>query len=101
MISIYKYGKGGCFLLGMSKPFDQQMKRLALVSPETLLQWLLPDAEYIKELPLKLQLTEFDVDLLIQIRWKGREMLLHIEFQTNNDLTMAERTLRYNVLART
>lgn len=58
----------------MSKPFDQQMKRLALVSPQTLLHWFLPEAEYLKELPLKLALTEFDVDLLLKIREKGFEI---------------------------
>ena len=31
---------------------------------------------------------------------KGRQMLLHLEFQTHNDPEMAERLLRYNVLAR-
>lgn len=76
------------------------MKRLALVSPHTLLHWLLPQAEYLQEMPLKLDLTEFDVDLLLKIKEQGQEMLLHLEFQTANDRSMAERTLRYHVLAR-
>ena len=84
----------------MVKPFDRQMKRLAQTSPQTLLQWFLPGAEYIKELPLNLELTKFDVDVLLKIKWHEHEMLLHIEFQTFNDLSMAERALRYNVLAR-
>jgi hypothetical protein len=57
--------------MGMSKPFDKQMKRLAQTSPETLLQWLLPGATYVKELPLPLEITDFeyerseDADLLV------------------------------------
>jgi len=37
---------------------------------------------------------------LLGVRVSGQDMLLHLEFQTHNDPAMAERLLRYNVLAR-
>jgi len=40
------------------------------------------------------------VDSLLHVIFNGKEMLLHIEFQTYNDSAMAERLLRYNILAR-
>lgn len=84
----------------MAKPFDALMKRLAHFKPEVLLTFLLPGAVFLEEKPLELKLTEFDVDALLLIEWDRQEMLLHVEFQTFNDYKMAERILRYNVLAR-
>ncbi len=40
------------------------------------------------------------MDALLDVVVGGEAMLLHLEFQTYNDLTMPERLLRYNVLAR-
>lgn len=82
-----------------NKPWDEAMKRMANRDPKALLQWLLPGAVLISILPLELDLTEFDVDILLKIMWKGVEMLLHVEFQTRNDYNMGNRTVRYNVLA--
>lgn len=83
----------------MTKPWDDAMKHMAHLSPQALLQWVLPGAVYLGELPLELNLREFDVDLLLKILWDKQEMLLHIEFQTRNDVHMAKRMVRYNVLA--
>jgi hypothetical protein len=82
-----------------NKPWDEGMKRMASLNPDALLQWLLPGAVFLSMLPLELDLTEFDVDLLLKIVWKNKEILLHVEFQTRNDYNMADRTVRYNVLA--
>jgi hypothetical protein len=61
---------------------------------------VLGDAHFNRELPHKLKTWKQEVDSLLDVTFKGQEMLVHLEFQTYNDLTMAERMLRYNVLAR-
>lgn len=84
----------------ISRPFDHFMKSLAHLNPNAFLQLLLPGASFCNEVPLNLKLVDFDVDVLLQMKWHGQEMLLHVEFQKRNDYKMDERTLRYNVLAR-
>ncbi|HKV58532.1 MAG TPA: hypothetical protein VJO32_09620, partial [Ktedonobacteraceae bacterium] len=60
----------------------------------------LGEGEFIGELPEKLKTWKLEVDALLRTFVRGHQMLLHIEFQTYNDLDMAERLLRYNVLLR-
>lgn len=84
----------------VSRPFDHFMKSLAHLNPHAFLQLLLPGATFSNEVPLNLKLVDFDVDVLLQMKWHGQEMLLHVEFQKRNDYKMDERMLRYNVLAR-
>lgn len=84
----------------ISRPFDHFMKSLAHLNPHAFLQLLLPGAIFCEEMPLNLKLVDFDVDTLLQMKWNGQKMLLHIEFQKRNDYKMDERMLRYNVLAR-
>lgn len=69
-------------------------------NPQAFVTWILGDAQFIGELPEKLKTWNLEVDALLRTAVKGQQMLLHIEFQTYNDLEMAERLLRYNVLAR-
>lgn len=69
-------------------------------NPQAFLTWILGDAEFLGELPEKLKTWNLEVDALLRTSVRGRQMLLHIEFQTYNDVEMAERLLRYNVLTR-
>lgn len=69
-------------------------------NPQAFVSWILGDAQFIGELPEKLKTWNLEVDALLRTAVKSQQMLLHIEFQTYNDLEMAERLLRYNVLAR-
>ncbi len=82
------------------KPWDDSLRKLVRANPQAFVSWILGDAEFIRELPEKLKSWKLEVDALLRTSVKGHQMLLHIEFQTYNDLEMAERLLRYNVLLR-
>jgi len=83
-----------------SKPWDSTLKRLIQINPTAFVKWLVPGAVFIKERPHELENQKREVDALLEIFIDGQVVLLHIEFQTYNDTTMAERLLLYNVLAR-
>ena len=80
--------------------WDSTLKWLIRVNPAGFVRWLVPGAIYVKEQPSALQSQEREVDALLEVTMNGVRMLLHIEFQTYNDATMADRLLLYNVLAR-
>ena len=82
------------------KPWDDSLRKLVRANPQAFVSWILGEAEFIGELPEKLKSWKLEVDALLRTSIKGHQMLLHIEFQTYNDLEMAERLLRYNVLLR-
>ncbi len=83
-----------------TKPWDSTLKRLLRVDPMAFVKWILPGAIFIKERPYELESEKREVDALLDVVVDGKLMLLHIEFQTYNDSTMAERLLLYNVLVR-
>jgi predicted transposase YdaD len=82
------------------KPWDDSLRKLVRANPQAFVTWILGDAQFLAELPQKLKTWNLEVDALLRASVKSQQMLLHIEFQTYNDLEMAERLLRYNVLAR-
>ncbi len=82
------------------KPWDSLLKMLVRVNPSAFVQWLIPGAEFVKEQPYDLESQKREVDALLEVIVNGQRVLLHIEFQTYNDKTMAERLLLYNVLVR-
>lgn len=84
----------------MAKPWDDALKRLIHTNPLAFVLWLVPNAQFIQELPVVLEQEELNIDGLLEIVANGKRMLLHIEIQTYNDSEMRERLLRYNVLAR-
>lgn len=84
----------------MAKPWDDTLKKLIRANPPAFVQWLLPHANYVRELPYVLEHEELEVDALLEVVINRKHMLLHIEFQTYNEKSMRERLLRYNVLAR-
>jgi len=84
----------------LDKPWDDSLRTLVRVNPQAFVVWLLETAQFLEELPHKLKTWKLEVDALLRVIVNGVEMLLHIEFQSSNDPTMAERLLRYNVLAR-
>ncbi len=81
------------------KPWDDTFKKLIRIQPEAFVQWLSPKAHFLQELPHTLEQEDLHVDGLLQVEIVGQPMLLHIELQTYPDTQMAERILRYNVLA--
>src|SRR5579871_4897384 len=86
--------------LESDKSWDDNLKSLVDANPQAFVDWLLGKGEYKEKLPHKLKTWKQVVDSLLKVDDDGEEMLLHIEFQTYNDAAMAERLLRYNVLAR-
>jgi len=82
------------------KPWDDSLRSLVRASPQAFVSLVLGDAHFNQELPHKLKTWKQEVDSLLDVTFRGQEMLVHFEFQTYNDSTMAERMLRYNVLAR-
>lgn len=84
----------------MAKLWDESMKTLVRANPQAFVNWLIPRAKFIKEHREKLKGWDQEVDILLEVQINGERMLLHIEFQTYNDATMAERLLRYNIAAR-
>lgn len=83
----------------MPKPYDDAMKKLVMGSPQDLVLWVLPGAQFGKQLPYELSVENIYADGLLHVSLDGKELLLHIEFQSSNDLYIRERLLEYNVLA--
>ncbi len=86
--------------MAKKKSWDSTLKWLIRVNPAAFVQWLVPGAVFVREQLYELESQKREVDALLEITVNGTLMLLHIEFQTYNDATMADRLLLYNVLAR-
>lgn len=84
----------------VDKPWDDSLRKLIRANPQAFVAWVLGKAQFVRGLPEKLKSWKLEVDSLLHVVLNEQEMLLHIEFQTYNDSSMAERLLRYNVLAR-
>lgn len=84
----------------MAKPWDDSLKKLVQADPQAFVSWFVPDASFTGARPHELKHWTLEVDALLAVQVSEQDMLLHLEFQTYNDPAMAERLLRYNVLAR-
>ncbi|MBV9258610.1 MAG: hypothetical protein JO215_11375 [Ktedonobacteraceae bacterium] len=84
----------------MAKPWDDAMKRLVRENPQHFVGWLLKGAQFKDFLSIELKSWTIEADtLLCVVLADGKELLLHIEFQSTDDTNMAQRLLEYNVLA--
>ncbi|HEX9135180.1 MAG TPA: hypothetical protein VF844_23070 [Ktedonobacteraceae bacterium] len=83
----------------MPKPYDDAMKKLVGGNPQDLVSWVLPGAQYGKQLPFELNVENIYADGLLLATLDGKEFLAHFEFQSSNDVYIGERMLEYNVLA--
>src|SRR5258707_6510222 len=84
----------------MVKPWDESLKKLVHTDPQAFVTWLFPGGTFIGERTHELKHWTLEVDALLGVTVSEQGMLLHLEFQTYHDPGMAERLLRYNVLAR-
>jgi predicted transposase YdaD len=84
----------------VEKPWDDSLRNLVRASPQAFVSLVLRNAHVSGQLPHKLKTWKLEVDSLVEVTYEGQKMLVHFEFQTFNDATMAERMLRYNVLIR-
>src|SRR5579875_1358402 len=84
----------------MATPWDDTIKKLIFTNPAAFVRLILPQARFIESLSPLLKQETLEMDGLFLIELDGQLFLLHIEFQTYYDAQMAERLLRYNILAR-
>ena len=75
------------------------MKKLVGGNPQDLVSWVIPGAQFGKQLPFELSVENIYADGLLQATLGGKEFLAHIEFQSSYDGRIGERLLEYNVLA--
>src|SRR5690348_6923087 len=81
----------------MAKLWDDTMKRLVSTHPQHFVSWLLKGAHFKQLLPQELKNKTREADVIFQVLLNEAEMLLHLEFQSSDDTTMALRLLEYNV----
>ena len=82
----------------MAKPWDDSMKMLVRANPQALVSLLLPGAKFQGEQDKELKARTVEADLLYNVIWRGRKIILHVEFQVEADKNMARRVWEYNVL---
>jgi hypothetical protein len=78
--------------------WDSNLKHLVGANPEQFIRWLLPGAQYVRELSTHLN-RGIDIDILYEVMLDGERIIFHLEFQRSNNTNMANRVLEYNVFA--
>jgi hypothetical protein len=84
----------------MATLWDNICKVFVRYYPRALLHFIDPASTFVRARPTELKEVDLRMDTLLEVVSHGQPMLLHIEFQSTRDPTMAERLLRYNVIAR-
>jgi len=80
------------------KPWDDSVKWLLRQSPQALVSFLVPDAQFDGEVDRELQAPSVIADTLYRVKWRKEQFILHVEFQRNPDLAMGRRLWHYNAL---
>ena len=83
----------------MPQEWDDTIKRLIRSYPQHYVWWVLREAIYKDALSGELKNWTRETDFLLEVTLHGEEMLLHLEFQSREDINMAQRLLEYNVMA--
>ena len=99
MLLLHKKKMRGDHRFSMAGVWDTIMKQLVKRYAQHYVSWLAPDADFIQALDGELQHQTLIADALMEVKSRGRRGLIHIEFQSYEDLDMATRLLYYNVLA--
>jgi predicted transposase YdaD len=89
-------GKGG---LSVAQKWDDTTKRLIKSHPQDFVSWMVQGATFVEYVSGELKNWTLTTDMLMSVLVQGQEMLLHLEIQSKEDRTMAQRLLEYNVLA--
>jgi predicted transposase YdaD len=84
----------------MSGFWDTICKVFVRNYPDALLRLFDTSATFVGARPTEIKEVERRMDSLLEVVSHHQPMLLHVEFQTNNDTNMAERLLEYNVITR-
>lgn len=81
----------------MADHWDFLMKTWVRKNAQQFIAWILKGAVLVEELTTEIKRETIHADILFLVVLYGQQMLLHIEFQSTMDETMAERLLEYNV----
>jgi hypothetical protein len=84
----------------IAHPWDFWMKALTKQEAQALVSFLLPGAKFLGTRDKELEARTVEADLLLNVIWRGIEIILHIEFQRKADKNMGLRTWEYNVVTR-
>jgi hypothetical protein len=79
----------------MTKPWEHSIKLLVRKNPQSLVSFILPGAVFEAEIDQDLSLS---ADVLYRVMWKGKQIVLHAEFQRNRYTKMGPRLWKYNAL---
>jgi len=71
--------------------WDGKVKNLANEAPQDFVQWLVKGARYVSDLSPRFATRDIEDDILYRITIRGKQYLLHIEFQSSSDTNMARR----------
>lgn len=82
----------------MPKKWDDLMKLLARENPQALVSFLLGDAVYEGEIDQEVKSISVFADLLYTVTWNNEKIVLHVEFQHDQDPDMGKRVWQYNTI---
>jgi hypothetical protein len=78
------------------QPYDNLLKSLLEGQEEQMLPYFLEGAEYLATLNVEVIRNPLRVDRVYLIKYQGEEHILHIEFESGSNPTMASRLLDYH-----
>jgi hypothetical protein len=84
----------------MPGPWDDTLKMFISENPQDFASWLFVGAQVTGKLRTEFKKRTIDADALLDVIRDGERFLIHIEFQSTNDLNIGERLLEYSFEAR-
>jgi hypothetical protein len=84
----------------MPGPWDDTLKMFISENPQDFAAWLFVGAQVTGKLRTEFKKRTIDADALLDVIRDGERFLVHIEFQSTNDLNIGERLLEYSFEAR-
>src|SRR5690242_17811390 len=79
-----------------SQPYDSSTKGILHKYGPDLIPYLLPGATYLETLNIEVVRPTMRADRVYRVIYRGREHILHLEFQTSYDRHLPARLLTYN-----
>ncbi|MBV9689113.1 MAG: Rpn family recombination-promoting nuclease/putative transposase [Ktedonobacteraceae bacterium] len=83
-------------MMQQSQPYDSALKSLLEDHAAEIIPLLLPDARMLEELNDEILKPSLRADRVYRIWYRERPCILHIEFETGSDSSMAQRLYQYN-----
>jgi predicted transposase YdaD len=80
----------------VTKPWVHSMKLLVWKNPQSLVSFLLPDAVFESEIDRELTDLSLAADVLYVVKWQGKQIVLHVEFQGKRHIKIGRRLWKYN-----